>query len=305
MTTRNIVPRADGEGSLGTSVKKWGGVHTDALHAGTIATTGSISGVTEPETDESVRSASTAFVKRELAKYLPIENNAGYHNSVYRGKSLGSSVTADQYAAIAAGTFDNLFIGDYWTINNVDWRIAAFDYWLHCGDTECTTHHVVIVPDTILASCTMNKTNVTTGAYVGSDYYKGTNSNTGKSAAQTAINNAFGSAHILNHRELLTNAVTNGASSGWAWYDSTFELMNESMVYGHDVFGPSGYETGIGKGQLPLFALEPSRITNRANWWLRSVYSAAHFCHVSYYGNADFSGASSSLGVRPAFAIKS
>ena len=305
MTTRNIVPRADGEGSLGTSVKKWGGVHTDALHAGTIATTGSISGVTEPETDESVRSASTAFVKRELAKYFPIENNAGYHNSVYRGRSLGSSVTADQYAAIAAGTFNNLFIGDYWTINNVNWRIAAFDYWLHCGDTECTTHHVVIVPDTILASCQMNKTNVTTGAYVGSDYYKGTNSNTGKSAAQTAINNAFGSAHILNHRELLTNAVTNGASSGWAWYDSTFELMNESMVYGHDVFGPSGYETGIGKGQLPLFALEPSRITNRANWWLRSVYSAASFCNVSLRGYAGNDGASASFGVRPAFAIKS
>jgi len=306
MTTRNIVPRADGEGSLGTSVKKWGGVHTDALHAGTIATTGSISGVTEPETDESVRSASTAFVKRELAKYLPIENNAGYHNSVYRGKSLGSSVTADQYAAIAAGTFDNLFIGDYWTINNVNWRIAAFDYWLHCGDTECTTHHVVIVPDTILASCTMNKTNVTTGAYVGSDYYKGTNSNTGKSAAQTAINNAFGSAHILNHRELLTNAVTNGASSGWAWYDSTFELMNESMVYGHGAWGSNhGYETGIGKGQLPLFALEPSRITNRAPWWLRAVASGASFAYVVAHGYADTYDASYSFGVRPAFAIKS
>ena len=311
MTTRNIVPRADGEGSLGTSVKKWGGVHTDALHAGTIATTGSISGVTEPETDESVRSASTAFVKRELAKYLPIENNAGYHNSVYRGKSLGSSVTADQYAAIAAGTFDNLFIGDYWTINNVDWRIAAFDYWLHCGDTECTTHHVVIVPDTILASCQMNKTNVTTGAYVGSDYYKGTNGNTGKSAAQTAINNAFGSAHILNHRELLANAVTNGYESAGAWLDSTFELMTEQMVYGGKVFHnvTNGtavpYNYTIGKSQLPLFALDPSRITNRAGWWLRSVVSGTGFALVGGYGNAYYGHASDSFGVRPAFAIKS
>ena len=311
MTTRNIVPRADGEGSLGTSVKKWGDVHTDALHAGTIETTGSISGVTEPETDESVRSASTAFVKRELAKYLPIENNAGYHNSVYRGKSLGSSVTADQYAAIAAGTFDNLFIGDYWTINNVDWRIAAFDYWLHCGDTECTTHHVVIVPDTILASCQMNKTNITTGAYVGSDYYKGTNGNTGKSAAQTAINNAFGSAHILNHRELLANAVTNGYESAGSWYDSTFELMTEQMVYGGKVFhnvtnGTAWpYNYTIGKSQLPLFALEPSRITNRAHWWLRAVASGASFAYVGSYGDAGDYAASASGGVRPAFAIKS
>ena len=38
--------------------------------------------------------------------------NAGFHNSVYRGKYLGSSVTAEQYAQISAGTFDDLFIGD-------------------------------------------------------------------------------------------------------------------------------------------------------------------------------------------------
>ena len=36
--------------------------------------------------------------------------NAGAHNAIYRGKYLGTSVTAAQYAAIAAGTFDDLYI---------------------------------------------------------------------------------------------------------------------------------------------------------------------------------------------------
>ena len=83
----------------------------------------------------------------ELAgKANALENgydNAGYHNSVFRGKYLGTSVTAEQHAQIAAGTFKDLYIGDYWTINGVNWRIAHFDYWLRTGDTECTKHHIV------------------------------------------------------------------------------------------------------------------------------------------------------------------
>jgi hypothetical protein len=37
---------------------------------------------------------------------------------------------------------------------------------------------------------------------------------------------------LETHRVLLANAVSNGASSGWAWYDSQIDLMNEHMVYG-------------------------------------------------------------------------
>lgn len=59
------------------------------------------------------------------------------HRNIYRGKSLGTSVTAAQKAAIANGTFDDLFIGDYWTIGSIKYRIADMDYWLNCGDSCC------------------------------------------------------------------------------------------------------------------------------------------------------------------------
>ena len=245
-------------------------------------------------------------VVKSAINFVPETGNAGFHNSIYRGKSLGTSATAAQYSAISAGTFDDMYIGDYWTINSIVWRIAAFDYWLNCGDPNCTTHHVVIVPDGTLGSAKMNKSNVATGGYVGSDIYTGNNDNTGLSGAKTTINSAFGSAHILSHRELLTNAVTDGKASGWAWYDSTVELMNESMVYGHHAWASAlGYETGIDKGQLPLFAHDHSRICNRSYWWLRDVYSAAAFARVIDNGYAAYFDASASLGVRPAFAIKS
>lgn len=230
-------------------------------------------------------------------------NNAGAHNAIYRGKSLGTSVTTAQYSAISAGTFEDMYIGDYWTINDVVYRIAAFDYYLHCGDTECTKHHVVLVPDTCLYNHVMNDTNTTTGAYVNSKMYK-----EGLAQAKTTIKAAF-SGHVLSKRIYLSNAVSNGRASAGAWCDSEVDLMCEHMVYGNGVFSPVSDGTTVPnnyrveKSQLPLFQHEPSRICNRATWWLRDVISASYFAHVNYHGNADYDNARASHGVRPAFAI--
>lgn len=240
-------------------------------------------------------------------------NNAGAHNAIYRGKSLGSTVTTAQYAAIKAGTFDDLYIGDYWTIGGVNYRIAAFDYYLNSGDTNCTTHHVVIVPDTCLYNAQMHNTssggyeggaaNTTTGGYVGSDMYK-----SNLEQAKTTIKSAF-SGHVLKHRIYLTNAVANGRASGGAWCDSEVDLMCEQMVYGSGIFSPVSDGSNVPanyrveKSQLPLFQHEPSRICNRNNWWLRDVITASFFAFVGNYGYANYSFASFSLGVRPAFCI--
>lgn len=230
-------------------------------------------------------------------------NNAGAHNAIYRGKNLGTSVTAAQYAAISAGTFEDLYIGDYWVINSVNWRIAAFDYYLNCGDTSCTKHHVVIVPDTCLYNHVTNDTTITTGGYVGSKMYT-----EGLEQAKTTIKAAF-SGHVLSHRVYLTNAVTDGHPSAGAWCDSEVDLMNEQMVYGGAIFMPIANGSTVytnhrvEKSQLPLFAHEPSRICNRDSWWLRDVVSASLFANVNYGGYASCTGVSASLGVRPAFCI--
>lgn len=229
--------------------------------------------------------------------------NDGAHNAIYRGKYLGDSVTAAQYAAISAGTFDDLYIGDYWTIGGVNWRIAAFDYYLNSGDTACTTHHAVIVPDTSLYNAAMNSTNTTTGGYVGSAMYK-----SNLEQAKTTIKGAF-SGHVLKHRIYLTNAVANGKTSSGAWCDSEVDLMCEQMVYGSGIFSPvsdGSFVTAnhrVEKSQLPLFQHEPSRICNRDNWWLRDVISAATFAGIRSDGSAVYYGAISVVGVRPTFCI--
>lgn len=260
-----------------------------------------------------VKTISTANFKKDLKEYMEGVNtilaqltydNAGAHNSIYRGKNLGTTVTEEQWEAISSGTFTDLYIGDYWVIGGVNWRIAAFDYYLNCGDTSFTKHHAVIVPDTCLYNAQMNTTNVTTGAYKGSAMYTAN-----LTQAKSTINSAFGSSHVLSHRIYLSNATSNGRASAGEWTDSTVDLMCEHMVYGSGIFSPVSDGSNVPnnyrveKGQLPLFALEPSRICNRATWWLRDVITAAAFANVSGNGDARYGGASYSLGVRPAFCI--
>ncbi len=239
---------------------------------------------------------------------------AGPHNAIYRGKSLGTSVTSEQYAAIADGSFKDLYIGDYWTINSKIYRIAGFDYFYNCGDQNCTTHHAVLVPDKCLGTAQMHITdtgqykagdpaNTTEGGYYATDLYK-----TGLNSAKETIKAAF-SGHVLKHRELIVNATVSGRSSGFIWVDSEVELMNENMVYGTNIFMTRGnggdlhcHHT-VAKGQLPLFAMRHDMINLRETYWLRDVATASLFAGVSTYGYVHCNNASTPYGVRPAFCI--
>lgn len=225
------------------------------------------------------------------------------HRNTYRGKNLGTSITSEQLAAIKNGTFDDLFIGDYWTINNVKYVIADMDYWYNCGDTAFTKHHLVMLPASIMYTAKMNDTNITEGGYVGSLMYT-----TNLETAKTTISNAFGD-KLLTHREYLTNAVKDGYPSAGAWFDSNVELMNEIMVYGSYVHTPAGNGVivpnryTINKQQLALFKLNPKMSNIRATYWLRDVVSSAGFAGVDACGLTSCNYASNSCGVRPVFPI--
>lgn len=221
--------------------------------------------------------------------------NAGAHNATYRGKALGSEVTDAQWATIAAGSFNDLYIGDYWTKVGINYRIAAFDY------NPNTKHHVVIVPDTSLYKAQMNTSDTTAGGYTGSAMYK-----SNLEQAKTIIKAAFGSAHVLTKQELLTSIVNGNAPSSWKWFDSDVELMNEVQAYGSVAWGAhdgNGYNVACCNGQFPLFMFDRTKLHNREDYWLRDVASATLFSFVSGTGTANDGGASTSLGVRPYFCI--
>nr|DAG89113.1 MAG TPA: hypothetical protein [Ackermannviridae sp.] len=236
---------------------------------------------------------------------IMIAPNAGAHNAIYRGKYLGTSVTAAQYAAIAAGTFDDLYIGDYWTIGSVNYRIGAFDYFLNSGDTACTDHHVVFVPDTCLYNAAMSSTNTTAGGYMSTQL-----NISGLEQAKDIVKNAFGESHLMGRRIYLSTQVTNGIITNGDWFNDSITIMCEQMVYGSSIFSPVSDGNTIPnnciveKSQLPLFQHEPSLICNRSTWWLRDVISSADFAYVNFKGISDYGNASTVLGVRPYFCIK-
>ena len=235
-----------------------------------------------------------------LDGFAPVE----LRRVLFRGKNLGTALTAVQKAAIKDGSFKGMFLGDYWSIGGRIWRIVDMDYWYNCGDTAFTSHHLVIMPDEALYNAQMNTTNVTTGGYVGSAMYKSNLAN-----AKTIVNAAF-QGSVLTHREYRCNAVANGRPSGGAWFDSSIELPNEPMMYGHPHFSPTSDGSTvpsiytISKTQLALFMVCPRFIVNRSyNQWLRDVVSSALFALVFYSGSAGYYGASGSFGVRPVFPV--
>lgn len=235
-----------------------------------------------------------------LDGFAPVE----LRRVLFRGKNLGTALTAVQKAAIKDGSFKGMFLGDYWSIGGRIWRIVDMDYWYNCGDTAFTSHHLVIMPDEALYNAQMNTTNVTTGGYVGSAMYKSNLAN-----AKTIVNAAF-QGSVLTHRQNLCNAVANGRPSGGAWFDSSIELPNEPMMYGHPHFSPTSDGSTvpsiytISKTQLALFMVCPRFIVNRSyNQWLRDVVSSAGFALVGLNGVTSYGAASSSNGVRPVFPV--
>ena len=247
----------------------------------------------------------------DLANYLPksttleslATNSIPFHNAYPRCKYLGTSITDAQNTAIKNRTYDDLFIGDYWTINGVNWRIVAVDTYYNIGDVPYGKGNIIVMPDTSLYSAQMNATNTTAGGYANS-LMRTQNLNN----ARTIARNAFGS-HLANHRILLANAVDAAGPSNWTFFDSDgVELPNEVQIYGARIWGSSlkGYDAGTQKQQFPLMLFAPQFANIKSTYWLQDISSnsvSSNFARVAYGGYAVYDNASVTGGVRPAVTL--
>lgn len=227
------------------------------------------------------------------------------HRTIFRGKNLGNSLTTKQLKAIDDGSFEGLWLGDYWVINGVTWRIVDMDYWLNRGIIVFRKHHLVIMPDTILGAKKQMNTVVTTAGGYADSLMRITNMDDAKEKCM----NAFGS-NILPYSDYLVNEVTNGVPSGGLWTNPTIELPSAIMVFGHSAFSMSGNGTvvafnhSVSTTQFSLFAVAPKFISIGENYWLRDVVSDKDFSYMASSGSYGFIPASSAInGIRPVFAI--
>lgn len=224
-----------------------------------------------------------------------LSGSAGFHNSLFHGKNLGT-FTGAMSDCIRAGDFKGLAIGDTFKYSNRTHTIAHFDPNIACGNNISLGHHIAVVSDGGWSSA-WNDSNTTAGGYVASKIRAYIKSSGGP---QDQIIGDFGSDHVLSYRAIYPSAYdSNGKATGGAWVDARSELLNETQVYGHQVWSQNPYEDGIDKFQLAIFRLMPSFMNIRADQWLRSVNSATNAAYVNSFGYATAAGAGYSFRVRP------
>ena len=258
-----------------------------------------------------------------------IQDGAAAHNGIYVEEDITDMWTDGTFSQnVQNGTFKDIFPGMYITKtytasgleSNIteDFVVGDLDYHLHHGDTETTLHHaLMLMKNGSSVTHKMNSSNTTSGAYVGSAMWT---SIIPKYA--TAVQNAFGSDHILSHRELLTKTMNTstasmagagltGASTEWAWYDVLFNIMNNAMRFGVTPTSSSFFDTGDCTKQLALFQLANDlKIAHLGKggaryWdWLRDVASSTYFANCNDNGSSCYHGAFGSRALRGYFLLR-
>lgn len=237
------------------------------------------------------------------------EDTPERHRKTFRGKNLGDAVTENQLAKIRNGTFDDLYLGDYWLINENKWRIVDFDYWYGIGPyyynglKRCENHHVVIMPDNIVSGSLMHTNDTVSGGYANSILRTQNLAPGGRT--YNVINAAFGSI-LLNHPESLINVTTEGCPKACGWFASSVEIPNEIMMYGTTIRAYTGVESVnciSSRVQLSLFSVAPRFINVGSDYWLRDTVKSGYYSIVSQSGDTNIGHMTSQYFVRPVFAI--
>lgn len=262
------------------------------------------SSITQGNITTVVGTAATPWATSVLANnisFTQLIDTAGFyglHAQVFRGANLGTALTAGQKANIQNGTFADLWLGDYWVIGGVTYRIVDINYWKGLGDTPFNSNHLVIMPDSALYQAKMHGSSSTSGGYVGSQMYT-----TNLATAKTTINAAFPSS-VLSHRDFFSNAVSSGSVSSCGWYDSTVNIPNETQFFGVGLFGTE--KELIAVNQFNLFAKRPElRISSNAkHTWLNNIVNSTDYAGINEKGFSDyFIATDSGVWVRPVFCI--
>lgn len=263
----------------------------------------------------------TKTIKASDLPYALFEDLPLMHKNVFRGKNLGTRMTADQIARVRDGSFKDLWIGDYWASDGMPWRIVDINYWnVH---NALTIPHLVVMPDRSLYKQSMYDNDTTSSnSFWGSKVWN--------SIGQCGdfASKVFDLSYIRTHVDSYMSSV---AGSGGAWERYYFKsktvdaavkfiIPNEVMVYGCRIavsspMGSDGLHE-VSSRQLQLFRMGYNPGAQDSDFWLRDQ------TYLSQYGlfgdkvvnpgapliNAPMEYAGEGLqsdqhGVRPVFAV--
>ena len=117
----------------------------------------------------------TLIIGKSIFKYVTdwgsiATENAQTHNATYRGQDLGSF--DETFAGdIENGTFNNMWVGDYFVVNNHTYKIAGFNYKYGHEENTGLANHLIMITD-VLSNQVMNSSDTTEGGFAGTELFK-------------------------------------------------------------------------------------------------------------------------------------
>lgn len=234
------------------------------------------------------------------------------HRNIYRGKNLGTVFTDKQKLAIKDGTFDDLYIGDYWTDGSVQWVIMDINYMNNLS--EDLPNNITILPRTILYKEKFNNSTSVVNAPYGSCTLR----SAGMASAKSVIYSFFSKENILKYNTLLPTSVQDVLPKlyQYASFECDIELLSLSMIYGSSIEGSAGgstYDAGTTeifnapfiRRQLQGFLLNPKLIgCNDYYWIMNPAFYVANGFIINPNQAINDGNKTTSQGVRPFFHIK-
>lgn len=210
------------------------------------------------------------------------------HTGGIRGQNLGSSYTADQKAAIAAGTFDDIYVGDYWEISGIKYYIVDIDYYLGYGNpTPTSEHHVIVLPDKVLSA---------QGYAMDTPYYAASSVfSTYLPAIASQLETLFGS-------YLISQPMTLFASSTSSWINakcvlpSMIQLQGYSQQISHNLIQQKSEMFAYFRYKKDLFAADQ-------RYWLRDTEGSGTYAFVTQNAQVYFHASSNNYYMRPYFIL--
>ena len=227
--------------------------------------------------------------------------NANTHNATYRGQSLGSF--NETFAGdIENGTFNNMWVGDYFVVNNHTYKIAGFNYEYGPEENIELGNHLIMLTDA-LSNQAMNSSNTTVGGFAGTELFKNY-----FPQIESQLQTDFGK-HLLTFNSYLSTSIDgNGAPNNGQWYSLKACMCNSAMWWGSPKYSNNAngvkFNLGDEDTQLPIMKLHTAEQSSGSKYvWLRDIDNSSGFAYAANDGSADWGNASNSNGVRAFFLI--
>lgn len=305
MATQNFVPRADGEGGVGTALKNWLNVFTKNLIINGDRLTGKATAADVIDGTSDAKIVTPLMMENKLTARTP------------RALSL---TWAQIQSKIQSGDFSGIEVGDYKDVtltNSVVMRmvVAGINTYTGAGYGSAANGGIPNHIDFISRDC-----------YPATHGYNSTDNNNGNatyanpfmaSELYSWLNGTVYSylpsdlqAVTANKSCLMPTRYAAGSTltddNSWAWFTpGKLWLPSEVEVFGFPVWGNKTLGAGGGgcNKQYEIFRKYPEQLikhtayngTARAAWWLSSAYagSSAYFCIAGGDGGAGGTTASS------------